>query len=143
VSPPPQGKGLTEDGGIRQAVIWRSKAYQRPTCNADSKTLYVNAATKYAEALMRAAGCHNFPKCPMGVGNLTDVWQLNRSAADIPVAEAMAAAHAAGGLSEKSFRSDVGRAARVIAGVDFNSGPPPECEQASSRNGRWRIRIRR
>jgi hypothetical protein len=143
VGPEPKGKGLTDDKGLRQVVIWRAQAYQRPVCNEDSKTLYINAATKYAELLMRAAGCHNFPRCPMGVGNLTDVWQLNRSADDLPVAAAMAAAHATGGLSEKDFRADVGRAVRVIAGAEFNSGPRPSCESRTSHNGRWRVRVRR
>jgi hypothetical protein len=141
--PQPQGKGLTEDNGLRRAVILRAKAYRRPVCNQDSKSLYISAATRYAETLMRAAGCNNFPKCPMGTGMLDDVWRLNRSAADLPVAEAMAAAHASGGLSEKSFRADVGRAVRVIAGADFNSGPRPQCESSSSSSRRWRIRIRR
>jgi hypothetical protein len=141
--PQPQGNGLTEDDGLRKVVILRAKAYQRPVCNQDSKSLYVSAATRYAETLMRAAGCNNFPKCPMGAGMLDDVWRLNRSAADLAVAEAMAAAHATGGLTEKDFRADVGRAVRVIAGADFNSGPRPQCESSSSRSGRWRIRIRR
>ncbi len=139
----PRGKGLTENDGLRQAVVLRAKAYQRPVCNQDPKTLYIVAATKYAEVLMRSAGCNNFPKCPMGMGALGDVWQLNRSAADKPVAEAMAAVNAAGGLSEKDFRGDVGRAVRVIAGADFYSGPPPKCEEASSRSGTWRVRVRR
>jgi hypothetical protein len=140
--PQAQGKGLTDNDGLRRSVILRAKAYQRPVCNQDSKSLYVIAATRYAETLTRAAGCNNFPKCPMGMGMLDDVWRLNRSAADIPVAEAMAAAHATGGLSEKSFRADVGRAVRVIAGADFNSGPRPQCESSSSRSRRWRVRIR-
>ena len=138
-----KGKGLTENDGLRQAVILRAKAYQRPACNSDAKTLYIVAATKYAEVLMRSAGCNNFPRCPMGMGTLDDVWRVNRSAADKPVAEAMAAVHTAGGLSEKDFRGDVGRAARVIAAADFSSGPPPKCEEAGSRNGTWRIRVRR
>jgi hypothetical protein len=75
----PKGKGLTENDGLRQAVILRAKAYQRPACNADAKTLYVIAATKYAEVLLRSAGCNNFPRCPMGMGTLDDVWRLNRS----------------------------------------------------------------
>ena len=50
------GKGLTQDERLRQAVILRAKAYQRPTCNADPKTLYIIAATQYAEVLMRSAG---------------------------------------------------------------------------------------
>ena len=124
-APPPQGKGLTENDGLRQAVILRAKAYQRPSCGGDPKTLYIMAATKYAEVLMRSAGCNSFPKCPMGTGALNEVWRLNHSAADRPVAEAMAAVNAAGGLSEKDFRGDVARAVRVIAGSDFSSGPPP------------------
>ncbi len=139
----PEGKGLTENDGLRQAVILRAKAYQRPVCKQDAKTLYVVAATKYAEVLMRSAGCNNFPKCPMGMGNLNDVWQRNRSAADKPVAEAMAAVNAAGGLSEKDFRGDVGRAVRVIAGADFHAGPPPICVAANSRAGTSRVRVRR
>jgi hypothetical protein len=149
-APPPTpaatgtAKGLTEDEGLRQAVILRAKAYLRPICNQDSRTLYVNAATKYAEVLMRAAGCSNFPKCPIGEGNIGNVWRLNRSAADEAVATAMAAVHAAGGLSDKQFRGDVGRAVRVIAGGNFHSGPAPACESAQARSsGNWRIRVRR
>jgi hypothetical protein len=141
---PAQGKGLTDDEGLRKSVILRAKAYLRPVCNQDSKTLYVSAATRYAETLMRAAGCHNFPKCPMGMGMLGEVWRLNRSPADLAVAEAMAAAHASGGLSDRSFRGDVGRAVRVIAGADFSKAARPDCESSSSsRSRRWRIRIRR
>jgi hypothetical protein len=56
----------------------------------------------------------------------------------------MAATHAAGGLSDKQFRGDVGRAVRVIAGGNFNSGPAPVCESAQARSsGSWRIRVRR
>ena len=58
---------------------------------------------------MRSAGCNNFPRCPMSMGQLERVWEANRSALDMPVARAMAAAHAAGGLSERDFRGDVGR----------------------------------
>jgi hypothetical protein len=92
---PWRGKGLTDDG-IRQAVILRAKAYQRPTCEADPKTLYVMAATRYAEVLMRSAGCHQFPRCAMGLGAFERVWELNRSAADQPAAAAMAAVPAPG-----------------------------------------------
>ena len=142
-TPAPQGKGLTSDDNLRQSVIGRAQAYQRPRCNEDSKTFYISAATRYAEALMRSAGCNNFPKCPMGEGNLTDVWQSNRSAADLPVAQAMAAAHASGGLSEKDFRADVGRAVRVIAGAEFDSGPRPACASPGSRNATTPVRVRR
>jgi hypothetical protein len=134
--------GLTDEG-VRQDVILRANAYQRPTCNQDPKSLYVTAATRYAEALMRSAGCHGFPKCRVGWGQLNDVWLLNRSAPDLRVAEAMAAAHAAGGLSEKDFRGDVGVAVRVIAGGGFSSGPAPECQSSGTRGRTWRVRIRR
>jgi hypothetical protein len=135
--------GLTEDEGLRKAVILRAQAYERPSCYSDPKTLYINAATNYAEVLMRAAGCNNFPKCPMSEGQLDQVWRGNRSAPDRPVAEAMAGVHAAGGLSEKSFRGDVGRVVRVIAGADFNSGLAPECIASRTRSWTPRIRIRR
>jgi hypothetical protein len=137
------GKGLTDNDGLRQQVILRAKAHERPVCNADSKSLYITAATRYAEVLMRSAGCNNFPKCPMGEGNLGDVWRLNRNAADAAVAEAMAKLHALGGIGEKDFRADVGRAVRVIAGRDFNTAPGPQCEHQSSHGGRWSVRIRR
>ncbi len=138
----PQGKGLVDDERIRRVVVLGAQAYQRPSCNADSRWIYVNAATKYAEALMRAAGCHNVPRCPMGEGSLDRVWQANRSILDRPVAEAMAAAHMAGGLTDKDFRGDVGRAVRVIAGTDLPGGSMPDCEEAGSRRSGWRIRRR-
>jgi hypothetical protein len=137
------GKGLTDDDHLRRAVILRSQAYQNPYCNQDPKTLYIVAATKYAEVLMRATGCSAFPRCRVGIGQLDRVWQLNRSALDEPVAEAMAAVHAAGGISEKDFRGDVGMAVRVIAGRDFATGPGPECISPEQQTSRWRIRIRR
>jgi hypothetical protein len=138
---PPPGKGLVGDQLTRDVVVSWSQSYQRPACNQDVRWGYVNAATKYAEALMRAAGCHNFPRCPMSMGQLERVWEANRSALDLPVAQAMAAAHAAGGLTERSFRGDVGRAVRVIAGRDFDPGPAPTC---STRNKRtWSFRVRR
>jgi hypothetical protein len=140
-TPMPQGKGLTDNDLMRRAVISWSKSYQRPACNQDTNWGYVGAATKYAEVLMRSAGCNNFPRCPMSMGQLERVWQANRSALDLPVAEAMAAAHAAGGLSEKSFRGDVGRAVRVISGRDFEPGPAPRCSTNSNRS--WSFRVRR
>lgn len=139
---PAAGKGLTDDDRLRQAVILRAKAYLKPSCNADSKTLYVMAATKYAEVLMRSAGCSQFPACRISQGFLDGVWQGNRSALDQPVAAAMASVHAAGGLTEKSFRGDVGRAVRVIAGRDFARGAGPEC-QTSQQQTRRRVRWRR
>jgi hypothetical protein len=140
----PQGPGLTEDEKLRQGVVTWSKVYRAPACNQDARSMYVIAATKYAEALMRSAGCNNFPKCPMSENMLDRVWQANRSSADQRVAVAMAAAHAAGGLSDASFRGDVGRAVRVIAGRDFASGPVPACSSSSSSSSRrFRIRIRR
>ena len=137
----PQGRGLVEDKLTRDAVISWAKSYQYPACNQDVRWGYTNAATKYAEALMRSAGCNNFPRCPMSMGQLERVWVENRSALDLPVAEAMASAHGAGGLSEKSFRGDVGRAVRVIAGRDFDPGPAPECSSAARRT--WSFRVRR
>jgi hypothetical protein len=137
-----QGKGLVQDKLTRDAVVSWSKAYQNPSCNQDVRSGYTNAVTKYAEALMRSAGCNNFPRCPMSMGQLERVWHENRSALDMPVAEAMAAAHAAGGLSEKNFRGDVGRVVRVIAGRDFEPGPAPDCKTQSSRST-WSFRIRR
>ena len=140
-TPAPKGKGLTNNDLLRRAVVSWSKSYQRPACNQDTNWGYVSAATKYAEVLMRSAGCNNFPRYPMSMGQLERVWQANRSALDMPVAEAMASAHAAGGLSEKRFRGDVGRAVRVIAGRDFDPGPAPAC--STSRNRNWSFRIRR
>jgi hypothetical protein len=130
------GKGITENYGLRRAVILRAKAYQRPVCNQDARTLYIIAATRYAETLMRAAGCGNSPRCAIGEGMLDDVWRLNRSAADLEVAHAMAAVNRAGGLSERSFRGDVGRAVRVMAGADFRPGPGPSCVAATSTSSR-------
>jgi hypothetical protein len=137
----PQGQGLVQDKLTRDAVIAWAKSYQYPACNQDVRWGYTNAATKYAEALMRSAGCNNFPRCPMSMGQLERVWVENRSAPDVPVAEAMAAAHGAGGLNEKSFRGDVGRAVRVIAGRDFDPGPAPECSTSANRT--WSFRVRR
>ena len=132
------GKGLTNDR-LAQAVILRAKAYLKPACNTDPKTLYVIAATNYAEVLMRVAGCGQFPKCALGESYLDDVWQRHRSALDRQVAEAMASVNAAGGLTEKRFRGDVGRTVRVIAGRDFAQGPAPACTTSQSRR---RARIR-
>lgn len=136
-----QGKGLVSNQLTRDAVISWSRSYQRPACNQDVRWGYTTAAAKYAEALMRSAGCNNFPRCPMSMAQLERVWEANRSALDRPVAEAIAAAHAAGGLSERSFRGDVGRAVRVIAGRDFDPGPAPECFTRSRRT--WGFRVRR
>ncbi len=140
----PEGAGLTQNELLRRSVVQRGKAYLRPSCNADARTMYVIAATNYAEVLMRTAGCHNFPKCPMGEGQLDRVWRANRSILDRPVVEAMAEVHAAGGLTDRDFRGDVARAVRVIAGADLRGGPLPQCEDSSkrSRTG-WRVRIRR
>jgi hypothetical protein len=141
--PKPQGKGLVNDKPTRDAVIAWARRYQNPSCNQDARWGYVRAATKYAEALMRSAGCHNFPRCPMSMGQLDRVWQANRSPLDTPVAEAMAEAAGAGGLNEKSFRGDVGRAVRVIAGRGFDPGPPPDCSTRRNRSWSFRIRGRR
>ena len=135
------GPGI-HDETARKVLVLRAKAYLQPTCNSDPKTLYVKAVSKYAEQLMGSAGCNNYPKCPMGEGQLNQVWRLNRSALDQPVALAMAEVMAAGGLTERDFRGDVGRAVRVIAGADFASGPGPECADPNSGRVR-RIRIRR
>jgi hypothetical protein len=138
---PARGEGLTTDNRLRQAVVLRAQAYLKPACNTDAKRPYVAAATRYAEVLMRSAGCSNFPKCPLSPGMLNDVWQGNRSVLDQPVAQAMAAVHAAGGLTDQSFRGDVARAVRVIAGRNFAAGPAPACQ--SARSARVRIRWRR
>lgn len=140
---PPQGKGLTDDDRIRRPVIILAKAYHKPTCGQDIELLYVRAATSYAEVLMRAAGCHAFPKCGLSMDGLDRVWQGARSALDQEVADAMASVHKAGGLSEKSFRGDVGRAVKVIAAADFHSGPAPDCVESSGRTSRFRVRVRR
>jgi hypothetical protein len=138
----PERKGLVDDKVTRDAVIAWSKSYQRPTCNQDVRWGYTKAATNYAKMLMRAAGCNNFPRCPMSMAQLERVWRANRSSADMPVAEAMAAANAAGGLNERAFRGDVGRAVRVIAGRDFDPGPAPICSSQRARKS-WSVRYRR
>jgi hypothetical protein len=140
---PPLGNGLTDDDRIRRPVIILAKAYHKPTCGADVRALYIRAATSYAEVLMRAAGCHAFPKCGLSMAGLDQVWQGARSALDREVADAMASVHRAGGLSDKSFRGDVGRAVRVIAAADFHSGPAPDCVESSGRSRRFRVRFRR
>ena len=140
---PPPPPALTGDDHLRQAVVLRAKAYLKPSCNADPRTLYVAAATKYAEALMRTAGCSQFPRCGLNAQFLNDVWQRNRSPLDKPVAAAMASVNAAGGLTEKSFRGDVGRAVRVIAGREFAQGPGPVCRTERSRQRTARARGRR
>ena len=140
----PEGAGLTQNELLRRSVVLRGKAYLRPSCSADARTLYVIAATNYAEVLMRAAGCHNFPKCPMGESQLDRVWRGNRSTLDRPVAEAMAEVHVAGGLTDTDFRGDVARTVRVIAGIGLNGGPLPQCQDSSTRSrAGWRTRIRR
>jgi hypothetical protein len=143
-SPPKawQGPGLVNERSIRDAVITWSQNYQRPACDQDVRWGYTMAATRYAEALMRDAGCNNFPRCPISNGQLARVWEANRSMLDMPVAQAMAEAHAAGGLSARDFRGDVGRAVQVIAGRDFASGSAPQCSSGSNRSSRVRIRRR-
>ena len=136
-----QGGGLGNDKHTRDAVIAWSKSYRNPRCNQDVRWGYTRAATRYAEALMRTAGCNNFPRCPMGLSQLERVWEANRSALDRPVALAIAEANAAGGLSDAAFRGDVGRAVRVIAGRDFHAGPAPHC--TASRTRTWGFRFRR
>jgi len=140
---PPQGPGLTHEDRLRKPVLILAKAYHKPTCGQDIKFLYVRAATAYAEVLMRSAGCSKFPKCAIGASQLERVWQANRGPLDQPVAEAMASVHAAGGLSDKSFQGDVGRAVRVIAAADFNPGSAPDCVEERASRGTWRVRIRR
>jgi hypothetical protein len=135
-----QGKGLTDNQMLRDAVVSWARSYQNPSCNQDVRWGYTKAAGEYAGILLRAAGCNNVT-CPMSMGQLERVWHANRSTLDLPVAEAMAAANGAGGLSERDFRGDVGRAVRVIAGRDFASGPAPDCSTRSSRT--WGFRIRR
>jgi hypothetical protein len=138
---PTKGPGMTSSERLRKSVVLAARAYMNPSCEGDAKAIYVRAATEYAEALMRAAGCNNFPKCPMGHSMLDRVWQANRNALDQPVAEAMAMVHRAGGLTDRRFRGDVGRAVRVIAGVEFADKPGPGCK--SSRNRGYNVRIRR
>jgi hypothetical protein len=136
---PPAGKGLTDDR-LRREVILRAKAYLKPSCNSDPVALYVAAASKYAEVLMRSAGCSQFPRCRISEGFLNEAWRANRSTLDQPVADAMAEVHSAGGLSEKSFRGDVGRAVRVIAARDFAEAPAPECDSGTKRRTKMRWR---
>jgi hypothetical protein len=138
---PAKGPGITDSDRLRKVLVFSAKAYMNPSCEGDARAIYVRAATNYAEALMRSAGCNNFPKCPMGFSQLDRVWQANRNALDQPVAEAMAMVHKAGGLTDRNFRGDVGRAVRVIAGVDFADKPGPSC--TSSRNRGYNVRIRR
>jgi hypothetical protein len=130
----PDGPGLTQSDLLRRSVVQRSKAYLRPSCNADNRTLYVVAATNYAEILMRAAGCHTFPACPLSEPELNKIWRANRSVLDKPVAEAMAEVHQAGGLTVLDFRGDVSHAVRVIAGTHLRGGPMPKCEDTSGRS---------
>jgi hypothetical protein len=141
-----EGKGLTDNQSLRDAVVAWSNAYQRPACDQDVRWGYVSAASRYAEVLMRAAGC-NPRSCELSTVQLERAWLANRSTLDLPVANAMAAAHAAGGLGERAFRGDLARAVRVIAGRDFDPGPAPDCSTRSGRNwspGRnWSFRIRR
>ncbi len=123
----PEGPGLTTNNKIRQDVLLRSKAYLHPICQSHSRTAYVAAATNYAELLMRAAGCGGFPQCAMTEVQLDRVWRARRSILDKPVAEAMSEVHRAGGLTVLSFRGDISRAVRVIAGTYLRGGRPPRC----------------
>lgn len=138
----PERKELFDDRLAGEAVIAWSKAYRQPACNQDARWGYVNAATKYAQELMRAAGCPDFQNCPITTAQLGRVWIAKRSPADVRVAEAMAAANGAGGLSSRDFRGDVARVVVLIANRDFERGPAPACSSQSSRNS-WSIRIRR
>jgi hypothetical protein len=144
-APPPKawnGPGLVKDKLLRDVVVSWAEKYPEPPCNQDVRWGYIDTATKYAGALLRAAGCTG-ATCRMSNGQLQRVWEESRSALDRPVAEAMAAAHAAGGLSERSFRGDAGRAVQVIAGRDFDPGPAPQCTNRTSRKSGWRVRVRR
>jgi len=137
------GKGLTDDDELRDAILDLAKAYRRPTCGQNVRARYVEVASEYAEALMLAAGCPNFPQCRVGTDGLERVWRANHSRLDQQVAEAMASVHRAGGLSVKSFPGDVGRVVQVIAGTEFSSEPAPVCSASSATSRRFRIRFRR
>jgi hypothetical protein len=134
------GRGLVGDKLLRDVVTSSAEKYQDPPCNQDVRWLYTKHATEYGEALLRAAGCSS-QRCPFSTARLQRVWEENRSALDRPVALAMAGAHAAGGLSERNFPGDTGRAVQVIAGRYFEPGPPPACSNRTTRG--WSFRIRR
>jgi hypothetical protein len=147
-APPPgadwrEGTGLTQNELLRRSVVLRGKAYLRPYCYSDARTLYIVAATNYAEVLMRTAGCDSLLKCAMGESQLDRVWRANRSVLDRPVAQIMTEVHAAGGLTDRDFRGDVARAVRVIAGTDLRGGAGPQCVESRGRpSSAWRVRIR-
>ncbi len=140
----PPGSGLTDNELLRRSVVLRGHAFRYPACDSDSRTLYLIAATNYAEVLMRTAGCQNFPICPVSEAELDRVWQARRSILDRPVAEAMLAVHTAGGLKPRDFQGGVATALRVIAGADLPGGPLPDCVRSSnpSKSG-WQPEPRR
>jgi hypothetical protein len=127
---------------MRDAVVHAALLYGRSPCRNDVKNLYVGAATAYAEKLMRSAGCSAFPACRVDAARLEQVWRLNRTPSDRAAAEAMAAVNVTGGISERDFQGQVGRAVRVMAGSGFRHGP--SCGTSSRTTTHTvRIRIRR
>src|SRR5262245_38548792 len=72
-----EGKGLTDNQQLRDAVVSWARAYQRPACDQDVRWGYVNAASQYAEVLMRAAGCRP-NNCELTTAQLERVWLANR-----------------------------------------------------------------
>jgi hypothetical protein len=144
-APPPKawnGPGLVKDKLLRDVVVSWAEKYPKPPCNQDVRWGYIDTASRYGNALLRAAGCTG-STCRLSNGQLQRVWEENRSALDRPVAEAMAFANAAGGLSERAFRGDAGRAVQVIAGRDFDPGPAPVCSNRNNRTWGFRVRGRR
>lgn len=136
-------KGLTDDAGLRAAVVAASASYRAAACDRDARARYVDAATKFAEKLMRTAGCHSLPRCPISTAHLARIWAAHRAPADVEIGAAMAAAHGAGGIGPRDFPADVGRAVLVIAEQDFSVRPAPACSSEPVRRQASTVRVRR
>jgi hypothetical protein len=144
LAPGARPTALTEHENLRKVLILRAAAYGRSPCSREAKTLYLNAASAYAEKLMRAAGCHQFPACGLSIDALDRVWQAHRTPGDTAVSGAVAAISSAGGTAEKDFRGDIGRSIRVIGNSEFGSAQ--FCVASATKSGgsgSWRVRIRR
>jgi hypothetical protein len=59
----PESDGDPERDRLRSALIETATAFQLSPCNADLKQRYLDAATAYARAYLKALGCSRFPAC--------------------------------------------------------------------------------
>jgi hypothetical protein len=108
-------------GELRAAVVRTAMGYRGSRCSHNAKARYITAATHYADEVMRAAGCRDYA-CGAAATHLEPTWRRVRTPEDGAVSEAMRAVNLMGGVAERDFPGDVGRAVRLIAGSDFGRG---------------------